>query len=283
MTAAVIYLITARDRRRTVCESTLVAHDKYLDYLRLRGFSAQTIRRRASTLRAFSAYIAPKATEDADHDDIEGFLAGYTQPRTRHAYRSDIRAMYAWAVRRGVIAVDPSINVDPIKVPKALPRPLNPNLIPALIATAPDEDTRLMIALGAYAGLRRSEIAALCGDDVSTGGGFLIVRGGKGNKDRRIPLHPMLSVMLEGRHGGRLFHCHPNTVYKRIVEHFARFGIVGTPHQLRHTFGTELARACDGDLQMVGLLMGHEQLSSTQGYCAYADRGASAAVGGMYG
>ena len=179
----------------------------YADYLRLRACSPNTVRRVECTLRLLGRILSPSGLEHADGNDIAQLLATAKAPATRAARHSDVRAFYRWALRRGLVAVDPTILIDGIRVPKNLPRPIDH---PERITHAADPDTALMVALGLYAGLRRSEIARLSMDDVH--GTFLVVRGGKGGKDRQVPplpqtAHPVndlhydqLAVQQEPRH-----------------------------------------------------------------------------------
>jgi integrase len=82
--------------------------------------------------------------------------------------------------------------------------------------------------------------------------------------------------MLAGRRGP-LFTVSPDTVGRRIKEHLVSCGVHATAHQLRHTFGTELARVTGGDLWMIGSLMGHASATTTMGYTQLGgDKGASA-------
>jgi integrase len=172
-----------------------------------------------------------------------------------------------------------------VKVPRSLPRPVAGALIPTLIAAAWDDDTRLMLGLAAYAGLRRTEIANLSWDDVdlSSTPAQLVVRNGKGKKDRVVPIHPALVVLMRGRRRvGPVFRLGPAAVAGRIKRHLALCGIEATPHQLRHSFGTELARISGGNLLLVQELMGHEDVSTSRGYVRWSGEGAEI-VKGMYG
>ena len=251
----------------------------FTHYQRFRGFSDATIERRGSTLTRFEASIHPRTIEQATEADVTAFLARYKAPRTRHAYLSDVRAFYKWACKRGYCESDPTTMIDSVRVPKSLPRPINTPNLAEIVNRCPDPDTRLMLALGLYAGLRRSEIAYLSADDIA--GGHLVVRAGKGNKDRMVSLHPELERMLAGM-TGRLFPCAPHTVGRRVKDELARQGIKATTHQLRHTFGTELARVTGGDLLLIGQLMGHASTNTTLGYTQLGSGRAAPMVAAMY-
>ena len=251
----------------------------YADYQRLlRGWSEPTIRRRTATLRQFERAITPDTLSSATEAQALAFLARYPRPRTRHAYRSDLRTFYSWALRRGHIDHDPLEHVEQVKVPHSLPRPLAPSAARA-VTRADGDDMRLMVALALYAGLRCSEIARLDMGDVTDTA--LIVRGGKGGKDRRVPLHPALVEMLAGR-SGRLFDLTPGAVGKRLKRHMVAHGVNATAHQLRHTFGTELAKVSHGDMLMIGALMGHSSATTTLGYTQLVGDLGAAAVSGMF-
>lgn len=251
--------------------------EQFAAYQRLCGFTPATIRRRTATLRQLAR---AGALTRVTVGDLESFLGGKSPPTTRHAYRSDLRAFYSWATERGHTDSDPTSALHAIKVPHGLPRPLNVDDLQGAIAAATG-DVRLMLMLGAYAGLRRMEIAALDADDVRDG--LLVVRGGKGGKDRVVPLHPALAAALADR-TGPVFPTHsPESVGRLIARHLRACGINATAHQLRHTFGTELARVSGGDVLVVGEVMGHSSATTTLGYTRLALGRASAAVGQMYG
>lgn len=254
--------------------------DHFNAYQRLRGWSGTTIKRRTTTLRALATFSAPAGLARVDGDMVADFLAQYRSPRTRAAYLSDLRVFFRWAVRRHAIDADPMLLIDPVKVPRCLPRPVPTDDVRAAIDAATG-DLRLMVALAAYAGLRCCEIAALGRDDCA--GGRLVVRSGKGGKDRTIPLHPMLAAMVATYPTGPLFpNRSANRVSRLISVHLSECGINATAHQLRHSFGTELARVTSGDLLLIATLMGHADTTTTLGYTALGVGRGADAVGGLY-
>jgi len=262
-------------------ETTLLDH--FTAYQRGRGFSTATIKRRTNTLRAFAKSLAPSELSDATADDISEFLLRYPSPRTRHAYRSDIATFYKWATRRKLVPADPCELIDPIKVPKSLPRPVPAELIPDLVAYAPNRNLRLMVALAAYAGLRVMEISQLQSEDIDILHGVLLVRNGKGGKDRLVPLHPLLRSLLavEVAKPGRLFQAKPDTVGRQIGEYLRANGVQATAHKLRATFATSVA-AASGNVVMVQRLLGHESPETTMLYVGWDGGDAAPFVSGLY-
>lgn len=258
-------------------------HDSaFRRYQLVRGLSPKTIRRRSVSLRQFADSIAPLSLFEATGDLIDDWLGTHPSAATRRAYRSDLMAFYAWAAKRD-LCPNPVLKTDSIRVPKPLPRPVPASYLPAVLASA-TPDVRLMIALAAYAGLRIAEIAALERSDIDLvcESPRLAVRSGKGNKDRIVPIHPDLAVMLRGARPGRLVSVSATTVGQKISAHLRSLGIEATAHKLRHTFGTELARSTDGNVILIASLMGHEDVSTSMRYIGWAQGQGADAVAAMY-
>jgi site-specific recombinase XerD len=136
------------------------------------------------------------------------------------------------------------------------------------------------------AGLRIGEAVALDLDDVrlSARKGQLIVRSGKGDRYRELPVHPALRTNLAtwlderrdwpgatanpalflNRRGGRLTTRGARAVLVALAIE-AHLEEEFTSHVLRHTFGTTLIRS-GHDLVLVAELMGHQRLETLRGY-----------------
>jgi integrase/recombinase XerC len=144
------------------------------------------------------------------------------------------------------------------------------------------ERDRLLLALFAYAGLRRSELLALDWDDVELQRRLLRVRRAKGGRQRVVPIHPALiplfveylavrsplaePALFVGVRGRRL----SVTILSATFRRYARAAGVTkrkrvTPHTLRHVFASELLRA-GANLRQIQELLGHKHLDSTQRY-----------------
>ncbi len=162
---------------------------------------------------------------------------------------------------------------------RRLPVYLRPLELERLFSEAPNPRDRLMLLIGAYAGLRVSEIVKLQVEHVDFEGGMLEVHQGKGDKDRTIPLHQRiawdLKAYLGGRQTGWVFpssraqsgHLMSRAVQLMIAAAAARAKIVRhvTPHKLRHSFATNLL-ASGADLLEIKDLLGHASVVSTQIY-----------------
>jgi len=142
---------------------------------------------------------------------------------------------------------------------------------------AVDKPKHRVFLLTLYAtGLRLSEGLNLLPEDIDGERLVIGVRGGKGNKDRYIPIAPKLYAELrrhwarttpktwvfEGRTPGHRLSA--DSVQKASLRASARAGIRKhvTPHTLRHSFATHLLET-GAHLTTVQLLLGHEDLSTT--------------------
>ena len=144
------------------------------------------------------------------------------------------------------------------------------------------ERDRLMLALFAYAGLRRSELLGLDWDDVDLGRRLLRIRVAKGGRQRVVPIHPALMPLFDdylqtrlplteralftGIQGRRL----SATIMAQAFRRYATAAGVSerkcvTPHTLRHVFASELLSA-GANLREIQELLGHRHLDSTQRY-----------------
>ena len=133
-------------------------------------------------------------------------------------------------------------------------------------------------------GLRRAEIAALDVRDYQRETGEVLVRGGKGNKDRRVwapsgtraAIEAWLAVRGEvpgalffrAFKGGRLSakRITDEAVAIVLATRAAEAGVSAcTPHDMRRTYISELLDA-GADIATVQKLVGHEQVTTTASY-----------------
>jgi len=278
--------------------------DEFETALRAAGRSAGTIRLRRIQL----ANLARQCPDPwaVSGDDLVTWLAEPSwSPETRKSCRAGVRTFYAWAARTGRMAGDsPAEQLEPITVPRALPRPISEDALDRALATATDRE-RLMIVFGAFAGLRAHEIAKVHPRrDVSVDG--LLSVTGKGGRQRLVPLHPVIVAELAAELGRRAaggcgtgwrYHgfvtlsgyLFPGTRAGRpeTTENVSRtlsrlLGEDWTAHTLRHRFASA-AYAVERDLRAVQELLGHSKPETTARYTLVPDGALRAAVLGIGG
>lgn len=246
-------------------------HD-YVTAERAAGHSAETIRTRMSYLRRWADDHPPNTEPDAM---VEWLANDHWSSGTRKSARGALRSFYRWAAKSGRAPYNLAGDLDPVHVPKGLPRPATEQQVRAGRECG-REDVALMVLLAAHAGLRRAEIAKVRREDLDPTGRLFVI--GKGGKHRVVPLLPQLRAAIERRGPGYLFpgrfggHVHPATVQKWVRD------ATGTaPHALRHRFATQ---AYEGtrDLFAVQRVLGHASVATTEVYVALANDALLAAV-----
>jgi integrase/recombinase XerC len=237
----------------------------YVMEQRARGLRPETIRTRMSYLNRWAAEHEPAATRD---EMVVWLSRDGWAPATRKSALGALRSFYKWARKSGRMPFDPTLDLDPVRVPMSLPRPASEEQVTAgLDADCPH--VALMVRLAAQAGLRRTEIAQLRREHLQSDGKLLV--HGKGGRQRLIPLNPGLRAQVAGCPPGWLFpgrftgHLHPATVAKWIK---AASG--SSPHPFRHRFAT---RAYSGTKNLRGVqeALGHSSPDTTKVYILLAD------------
>ena len=179
---------------------------------------------------------------------------------------------------------------------RSAPRALSGDEQRALVraAEAGKPRDRTIVVLLLYTGLRLTELVALdIGDArISARKGLLVVRSGKGDRYREVPLNRPVRDALEawlkvrskrltdgepalfvGPQGRRLS---PRAVDMVIRNTARRAGLGLSAHVLRHTCVTNLVRG-GNDIVLVAELAGHQRLETTRRYSlpSAADRQAA--------
>jgi site-specific recombinase XerD len=250
----------------------LRAVEGFLANQSMRGLSPATIRRRRWTLTTFVTEME-RPSQEATTIDVERFLSARATASTRRALLGDLRAFYRWAASRDLIDRDPTLPIETPKVPKRLATPLTRDELERAWHSA-GFDLRTIIALGAAAGLRVSEMAALHTSDLDLVNRTLVVRNGKGGKDRVMPMSNALCDVLRFCAPGRVTqYTNGGSISNRVRAHFRPLGIDKRAHDLRATFATEAARVSGGNMVLVAQLMGHASMATTQRYVALTGAG----------
>ncbi|HEX5329242.1 tyrosine-type recombinase/integrase [Sulfuricurvum sp.] len=242
---------------------------KYLDTMR--GYSPLTIRSYHDTI--------DEMINTAEITESEGELSINLMP-----FRLKIAPLKAKSIAAKLSAIrsfvkylrdnDKRVELrgdESVKVPKTLPKPLSHEQITHALQHA-DPKAALAITLLYTMGLRISELTHLRLSDMENNWSRV---HGKGSKERDIPMLESIIQMVRDyqRHNPSLEYIFEdkgvklseNSLRYTIIKAFAKVGLKVTPHQLRHTYATELlnngARIAD-----VSELLGHASMATTQIY-----------------
>jgi integrase/recombinase XerD len=251
-----------------------------------RGFAPSTRRSYSEKTEQANRYMRAtfgRRLVMAQEEHLRAYLATFQWPKTRNVHRTALRSYFRFARERGYRKVDPIAGIERMREPHYLPRPLTVEQAKRLRAAAATLSLRhrVIVDLALFAGPRRSEIASLRWSDVDLVGQRIRFFG-KG-KEGVIPLHDVLAAELQlwrltipsedwvfpSSTGQRGRHLSGESIWATIKEVGRRAGVSVQPHQLRHTFATELLEH-GSDIRHVQELLRHASLSSTQIYTKVA-------------
>ncbi|MFC1942646.1 tyrosine-type recombinase/integrase [Chloroflexota bacterium] len=248
--------------------------------LRLRN--AKNLSDTRKILTKFKQYLNqfPPSSEIA-----KAFLAPFAdrKPRTLYRYAQMIKAFMKW--------YGEPMNDFHVKVPKSLPTYASDQDIEKLFKAIENKKTHkgcivrdsLMTELTLRTGMRRSELANLAVKDVHADF-FLVVKNGKGGKDRVIPLVVELALRLHNfirdkQPDEKVFKLKPASITMKIKKFARAAGLTDLhAHTLRHKFATDLLER-GANLKVVQQLLGHENLATTEVYLSITDQSLRDAIG----
>ena len=286
----------------TTLTAVITAH---LASLAASGYAATTVVGRQAHLALFADWCDVRGLtqpEDLTPSVLERYqqwLAGRRQRdgrplawSTQATTLTAVRMLLAWATRTKRLVVNPAAELVLPRVPLRLPRAVlsiseaERVLAQADLTTPLGLRDRAILEVLYSTGLRRMELVGLDGPDLDAERGTLLVREGKGKKDRLVPIgeraiawtHRYLDTVRPrlvqgGRDPGALFvsargtRIRPNRLTERLHRYVVAAGVgkPGSCHIFRHTMAT-LMHDAGADIRDLQEMLGHAQLSTTEIY-----------------
>jgi integrase/recombinase XerD len=276
----------------------------FAEWEAIRGYSPRTIEHRRFALARFTAWCAERGIE-RPQDVTRPILERYQRHIHHHRKKNGqplgvsaqvnllipIRAWYKWLARQNHVLSNPAADLELPRQPKRLPKGLlSIAEVEAVLAHA-DPATGAGLRLRALletlysTGIRRMEAASLTLHDIDTERGALMVRQGKGSKDRLIPIGARACAWIEryrnevrpllvvGADDYTLFlddagqKYDPGRLGELVKRHLDAAGITqpGSCHLFRHAMATHMLEA-GADIRFIQAMLGHEDLNTTQIY-----------------
>jgi integrase/recombinase XerC len=226
-------------------------------------------------------------------------------PSTVNRRLAAIKAYIRWAEETKQIEYNPAKSIHGIKEQEVAPHWLTRQHQASIIreaekrinkANSPARKTEAIrdyciVTILLNTGLRVAEFCSLTIKDISLSDrkGLIIVKNGKGGKNRQVPLNlaarNAINLWLNTRIGGndQLFYGMRGGLQPRGVQEILRkigegAHIELTPHQCRHSFAKNLVDA-QISLEKVAGLLGHTQLNTTKIYITPSQLDLEKAVG----
>ena len=211
--------------------------------------------------------------------------------RSQHVRVVPIRAWFKWLARQNYILYNPASDIEMPRLERRLPKHILTVDESERILSQPNLKTQTGIRDRAIletlysTGMRRMELINLHLFDIDTDRGTVMVRQGKGKKDRMIPIGTRALLWIEkyrqevrpelvsADDEGVLFLTNlseaftPNRLTQMVREYIdaADIGKRGSCHLFRHTMAT-LMLENGADVRFIQAMLGHVSLETTQIY-----------------
>lgn len=277
---------------------------QYLLGLRVRGYSDRTLVNQESYLRLFAEWadlrslVYPQEVTRPVLEKYQRHLYHLRQKtgrplsfRAQVARLIPIRRLFAWLTRQNVLLANPASELDLPRKERRLPRAVLTAAEAERVLAQPDVADlaglrdRAILELLYATGVRRMETANLQVFDFDLERQTLLVRQGKGKRDRMLPVGSRASAWLHkyledarpelvlGQDEGALFlHATgqaltPDQLTKWVRAYVDASGIgkKGSCHLFRHTMATLMLEG-GADIRFVQKMLGHASLETTQIY-----------------
>ncbi len=244
--------------------------------LRIRGYSLRTKKAYVECLGRYFDF-KKENLDSLDEENVKSFLDKLERNgrsgQTLNVYINAIKFFYGQVCGKYWKS-----GIKFSKKPKRLPTVLTKKEIMLIIKNTTNLKHKLMLALAYGGGLRLSEVINLKVADVLINENCVMVRQGKGNKDRMTIFPEKIKMVLtkylanksaselvfESNRTGKLS---SRTIEKIFSSGLKKAGIKkpATFHSLRHSFATHLLEN-GTDIRYVQELLGHSNIRTTQVY-----------------
>lgn len=273
----------------------------FYERARSRGLKESSVQRKARELERFLDYAErglKKDLREISAGDIEEYFLSLRERglsgSTLETARGTLTDMFMGLEARGLIMLDPMEMTDIVIREKSGKKTIFSENEMEDFLNAIDPATgcglrdRCVFELMYVTGMRIGEAVKLNTDDIDFSHNEVLIRQGKGRKDRIVPLGTVAKRFLEkwvkkvrpyflkkaSEDDGALFLSAKGTrasqglVRWRMRRYLKEAGIAKeglTPHSIRHSTATHLLRN-GADIVFVAELLGHESLVTTQAY-----------------
>ena len=283
---------------------------EHLAWLRLHNYSPRTVRMRDFYLNAFAAWLEERGVTrptDVTKPMLERYQRHLFHQRKvdgkplsfsfQHQHLCALRGFFRWAARQNRILYNPASELEPPRRVRRLPRHvLTVSEVEQVLAQPDVTDPlglrdRAMLETLYSTGMRRSELCGLTLVDLDSERGTVLIRQGKGQRDRMVPIgeraiawvdrylaevrphlvvEPDPGVLFLASTGEAVGPDWLSRITHRYVDR-AALGKQGSCHLLRHTMATLMLEG-GADVRYIQEMLGHARLETTEVYTHVAIR-----------
>lgn len=262
--------------------------DRFLESLRANKRSPKTVFIYNNAIKKLLECVN-KAPTEITQEDIENYKKNLKTPTGKEFEKSSMHVYLSIAKKflRFLGKTKEQTSWSMPIIPKHLPDILTQEEAHRLLNAAEESPRNYaIIAIFLYTGMRLSELRNLKISDINFESNTILIKSGKGDRDRLLPLHPDAKaailrylkyradngIMPKGN-SDILFPGYKQPtlsvypIFRLVREYCAKAGITKriSAHKLRHTALSQLYRATK-DIRFVQQIAGHSRISTTEIY-----------------
>ena len=280
------------------------AVEDFIDYLRIHNYSESTIENRISQLSFLVVWLSergitrPSEVTKPILERYQRSLFHLRKPngaplsfRTQHTRLIPVRLFFRWAAKTNRILYNPASELEMPRIEKRLPKHVLTIEEAEKVIALPNVENpmgirdRSILEVFYSTGIRRREALNLRLYDIDVDRETVMVRQGKGKKDRMVPigeralawieryLTDVRPALVKEPDEGWLFltkdgdQLQPDTISGLVTTYIDHAGIGkrGSCHLFRHTMATLMLEG-GADIRFIQQMLGHSELSTTQIY-----------------
>lgn len=274
------FKLPPKEFRKNISVEKVEEIELFKKYLTTKRYADNTVKTYTEALYIFFIFYNDKETAKIDNMDVVNFYDNYILVnKLSFSYQNQIINAIKLYFR---IIKETSIIVGKIyrpKTEKLLPNVLSKEEIKKILNAHSNLKHKSMLSLIYSCGLRRSELINLKPNDIDSKRNVVIIKQGKGRKDRIAPLslgiltmlrayyktHKPINYLFEGREAGTRYDERSlSEVLKQALEK-ANIKKPVSLHWLRHSYATHLLES-GTDLRYIQEILGHKSSKTTEIY-----------------
>lgn len=265
--------------------SNFIILKNYLGTKQLEGYSSNTLKQYKRHIEIMFNNIGKKISEITTNDLRYHFASYQKAHDISNVSLDNMRRVYnsffKWCVQEKIISENPCERIKAFKSTKKQVKPFTATEIETLCDACKNVRDRAMIEFLYSTGVRVTELVSLDKRDIDFTRASVIVRHGKGDKERTVYISEKCMYWLKKYLNERkdddpcLWYGKFGRLSKRGVEMIIqklgeKTDIEAFPHKFRHTLATDMI-ARNAPVQVVQKILGHEDISTTMIYVDVKD------------
>ncbi len=276
----------------------------HLEWMGVKGYSKQTIKARDNAIRRFIQWGEERSLDQPQQvtkpilERYQRHLYYYRKQDgkpltlgTQQGLLAPIKTFFKWLTQENHLLYNPASELQLPRQPKRLPRDiLNIEEVETILSqaepgTAAGLRDRAVMEIFYSTGIRRIELANLKTHDIDLQRGIVMIREGKGKRDRVLPIgsraQSWLEKYLEESRPELMIDIHEDALFlndygealggdyiaRRIKRYMQKVDINkhGSCHLFRHAMATHMLDN-GADIRFIQAMLGHADLSTTEIY-----------------